>query len=158
MDDDRILARLGELGLELPAVTPPLASYVPCVVHGATATVAGQLPFVNGAMMNPGSLGEHVSVDEGAAAARRAALLGLAALRDGLGGSFERLEAIVQMTVFIAAVPGFIDHPKVANGASDLLGEVLGEAGAHARVSVGVSSLPLGAPVELALVAAVSPA
>jgi enamine deaminase RidA (YjgF/YER057c/UK114 family) len=158
MNDDRILARLHELGLELPSVTPPLAAYVPCVVHGGTATVAGQLPFVDGGMMNAGFLGEHVSVDEGAAAARRASLLGLAALRAGLGGSFDRLERIVQLSVFIAAVPGFVDHPKVANGASELLGDVLGASGAHARVSVGVASLPLGAPVEVAFVAAVAPA
>lgn len=158
MDDDQILARLGELGLELPTASPPLAAYVPCLVHGALATVAGQLPFVDGAMLNPGFLGEHVSVDEGAAAARRAALLGLAALRTGLGGSFARLERIVQVTVFIAAVPGFVDHPKVANGASELLADVLGDLGTHARVSVGASSLPLGAPVEVAIVAAVAPA
>ncbi|HTG47142.1 MAG TPA: RidA family protein [Actinomycetota bacterium] len=158
MDDERILARLGELGLELPAVTPPVAAYVPCVVHGATATVAGQLPFVEGALLNPGTVGEHVSVDEGAAAAGRAALLGLAALRSGLGGSFARLERIVQVTVFVATVPGFVDHPKVANGASELLGGVLGDPGAHARVSVGVTSLPLGASVEVAITAAVTPA
>ena len=156
MDDGQILSRLAELGLELPPVPEAIAAYVPCVVRGDLAFVAGQIPMIDGVMLNPGFLGEHVSVDEGADAARRAALQGLSALRDGLGGSFAQLEGIVQVVVFVATVRGFVDHPKVANGASELLVDVLGDAGRHARAAVGVVSLPLGAPVEVVITAAVA--
>jgi enamine deaminase RidA (YjgF/YER057c/UK114 family) len=96
-----------------------------------------------------------VTIDEGVAAARQAALQALSVLRDALGG-FARLERIAQVSVFVSATPDFIDHPKVANGASELLVEVLGDAGAHARAAVGVSSLPLDASVELTLTAVVN--
>ena len=112
---------------------------------------------MDGAVVHPGVVGEGVSLDEGVAAARRAVLQSLSALRDGLGGSLDRLERIVKVMVFVAAVPGFADHPKVANGASDLLAEVLGEAGRHARATVGVTSLPLDASVEVVVTAAVAP-
>ena len=158
MDDGQILSRLAELGLELPPSPQAIAAYVPCVVRGDLAFVAGQIPIVDGMTMNPGLLGEHVSVEEGAAAARRAALQGLSALRDGLGSSFARLEGIVQVGVFVASVTGFVDHPKVANGASEVLVDVLGDAGRHTRASVGVVSLPLGAPVEVTITAAVASA
>jgi enamine deaminase RidA (YjgF/YER057c/UK114 family) len=158
VDDGRITSRLAELGLELPPVPEAIAAYVPCVVRGDLAFLAGQIPIVHGAMMNPGLLGEHVSVEEGADSARRAALQGLSALREGLGGSFARLEGIVQVVVYVASMSGFVDHPRVANGASELLVDVLGDAGRHARASVGVGSLPLGAPVEVSITAAVAPA
>jgi enamine deaminase RidA (YjgF/YER057c/UK114 family) len=158
VDDREILDRLSALGLALPDPPAAVASYLPCVVEGAVAYVAGQIAIVDGAVVNPGIVGDRVSLDEAVAAARRAALQSLSALRDGLGGSFERLERIVKVMVFVAAVSGFVDHPKVANGASDLLVEALGDAGRHARAAVGVASLPLGASVEVAVTAAVRPA
>jgi len=157
MDDREILDRVAALGLALPDPPAAVASYLPCVVHGTTAYVAGQVPMVDGAIVNPGTVGERVSLDEAADGARRAALQALSALREGLGGSFDRLERIVKVQVFVAAVPGFVDHPKVANGASDLLADVLGDAGRHARAAVGVPSLPLGASVEVVVTAAVRP-
>lgn len=157
MNDAEILDRLVGLGLELPDPPAAVASYLPCVVQGSMAYVAGQVPMVEGSIVNPGAVGDRVSLDEAADAARRAALQALAALRDGLGGSFDRLERIVKVMVFVAAVPGFVDHPKVANGASDLLVEALGDDGRHARAAVGVTSLPLGACVEVVVTAAVRP-
>ncbi len=157
MDDAAILMKLSEAGLELPASSPPLASYVPVVVTGTTAFVSGQVPTKDGVLLASGRLGEALAVDEGAAAAAQAALQALAALRSALG-SFDRLVRIVQVTVYVAATADFIEHPKVANGASDLLGRILGEEGRHARAAVGVASLPLGAAVEVAMTAEVTPA
>ena len=158
MNDRRILDRLGELGIELPPPPAAVAAYLPCVVHGSLAFVAGQIAMTGGKVLHPGSLGEGMGLDEGVEAARQAALQALSALRAALGGSFERVERILQVTVFVASVPGFVEHPKVANGASELLAEILGDAGRHARGAVGVSSLPLGAPVELLMTAAVGAA
>jgi len=158
MNDDAILERMSELGLELPPPPAAVAAYVPCVVHGDVAMVSGQVPMVDGAVLHPGLLGDRVDAAEGAEAAARAALQALSALRHALGDSFARLERILQVTVYVAAVPGFVDHPKVANGASELLASVLGDWGQHARAAVGMSSLPLGACVEVALTAAVHPA
>jgi len=158
MNDREILDRLSALGLELPDPPAAVASYLPCVVEGSVAYVAGQIPMVEGSLLNPGVVGDQVTLAEAADGARRAALQALSALRDGLGGSFERLERLVKVMVFVAAVPGFVDHPKVANGASDLLADVLGDGGRHARAAVGVSSLPLGASVEVVVTAAVRPA
>jgi len=155
MDDEEILRRIQELGLELPPPPAAVAAYLPCVVHGSLAFVAGQIAMTGGEVLHPGSLGDGVGLDEGVEAARRAALQALSALRQALGGSFERVERILQVTVFVASVPGFAEHPKVANGASELLAEILGELGRHARAAVGVPSLPLGAPVELVMTAAV---
>ena len=157
MRDDDVMARIEELGLELPPAPKPLASYVPCVVHGATAWVAGQVPLLEGVPTPAGLLGADVTVDDGAAGARRAALQALSALRAGIG-TFDRLERLMQVSVFVAATPTFVEHPAVANGASDLLVEVLGDEGRHARAAVGCASLPLGAAVEVALTAAVSSA
>ncbi len=155
MSEEGILARLAELGLALPGPPQPVASYVPVVVAGGLAFVAGQIPMEEGVVLHPGRLGSEVSVEEGREAARRCALQALAALRAGLG-SLDRLARIVQVTVFVASAPGFTDQPEVANGASDLLVEVLGEEGRHARAAVGVAELPRGAPVEVALVAEVA--
>jgi enamine deaminase RidA (YjgF/YER057c/UK114 family) len=129
-----------------------VASYIPVRVSGKLAFVAGQVPMLDGVVLHPGLLGDEVSVDDGAAAARQAALQALAALRETLG-SFEPLAGIAQVTVYVASAPGFTDHPAVANGASDLLVDVLGEAGRHARAAVGMASLPLGASVEVAVTA-----
>jgi enamine deaminase RidA (YjgF/YER057c/UK114 family) len=143
--------RLRELGIELPPPPSAVASYVPVRVSGSLAFVAAQIPLVDGEMLHPGKLGGEVSVEQGAEAARRCALQALAALREELG-SLDRIRGIVQVSAFVASAPGFTDQPKVANGASDFLVEVFGEAGRHARAAVGVAELPLGAPVEVALV------
>ncbi len=157
MNDLAISERLEGLGLELPEPPGALAAYVPCVVHARLAMVSGQVPMVEGRVLHPGHLGAEVTPEEGAEAAGRAALQALSALRAAIGGSFARLERILQVTVYVAAVPGFTDHPKVANGASELLVGVLGDPGKHARAAVGMSSLPLGACVEVALTAIVTP-
>ncbi len=155
MDDAAILTRLFELDLELPPPPSALAVYTPCVVQGGVAHVSGQVPMIAGAVLYPGHLGDRVTIEEGAAAARQAALQALSVLRDGIHG-FDRLERLLQVTVYVASTPDFVDHPKVANGASELLLDVLGDAGGHARAAIGMSSLPLGVCVELALTAAVS--
>ena len=147
--------RLAELGLELPPPPQAIAAYLPVVVHGNLAFVAGQVPMVDGALLHAGTLGDSVSIEDGQEAARRAVLQSLSALRDALG-SFDRLERILKLDVFVASAPTFTDQPKVANGASELLVDVLGEAGRHARAAVGVPSLPLGASVEVVVTAAVS--
>lgn len=156
MNDDRILARLAELGLELPPPPKAVAAYVPVRVGGTTAHVAGQVPMVDGRVLSSGRLGEQVRADDAAAAGRRAALQALSALREALGG-FGRLRGILQVTVYVASTPDFVDHPMVANGASDVLVEVLGDQGQHARAAVGVASLPLGSSIEVALIAEVEP-
>jgi enamine deaminase RidA (YjgF/YER057c/UK114 family) len=154
MDDQGILDRLAELGLDLPPPPAAVASYVPVRIAGGLAFVAGQVALDDGVVLHPGRLGETggVDVEDAAAAARRCALQALSALRAALG-SFDRLAGIAQVTVFVAAAPGFTEMPAVANGASDLLVDVLGEAGRHARVAVGVSTLPLGTSVEVAVTA-----
>ena len=157
MDDAEVLRRIADQDLELPPTPQPVAAYVPVVVSGGSAFVAGQVPIVDGHVLNPGRLGDGVSVDQGYDGARRAALQALSALREALG-SFDRLRRIVHVTVYIAATPEFADHPKVANGASELLVAALGDVGAHARAAVGMSSLPLGGSVEVAVIAEVDPA
>lgn len=152
MNDADVIARLSELGIELPPPPKAVAAYVPVRIAGTTAHVAGQVPMRDGALMHPGQLGANVMVDEGQAAARQAALQALSALRDALGG-FDRLEGIAQVTVYIAATADFVDHPTVANGASEVLAEILGEPGKHARAAIGMSSLPLGASVEVQVTA-----
>lgn len=159
MDDQRILTRLSELGLELPPPPKAVASYIPVRVSGKLAFVAGQVAMIDGALLHVGRLGDppggatpSVTAEQGAAAARQGALQALSALREALG-SFEPLAGIVQVTVYVASEPGFSGHPAVANGASDLLVDVLGDPGRHARVAVGVVSLPLGTSVEVAVTA-----
>ena len=146
--------RLAELGIELPPAPRPVASYVPVKVVGGLAFVAGQIPMAEGAVRPTGSVGGDVSVEEANAATRRCAIQALAALKDALG-SLDRVRGIAKVDVFVASAPGFTDQPKVANGASDLLVEVFGDEGRHARAAVGVPDLPLGAAVEIALVAVV---
>ena len=148
--------RLKELGIELPPAPQPLASYVPVSVSGGFAFVAGQVPMAEGKPLVTGKLGDDIDVATGAEAARRCALQALAALRFELG-SLDRVSRIVRLGVFVASASGFTDQPKVANGASDLLAEVFGESGRHARIAVGVSELPLGAPVEVEVLAEIAP-
>jgi enamine deaminase RidA (YjgF/YER057c/UK114 family) len=148
--------RLVELSLELPPAPQALASYVPVVVTGNLAFVAGQVPLSEGALMWSGKLGAELDVLKGAEAARRCALQILSALRAELG-SLDRIRRVVKVTVWVASAPGFTDQPKVANGASDLFVDVFGDAGRHARAAVGAPELPLGAPVEVELIAEIEP-
>ena len=148
-------ARLIALGLVLPPAGAPVANYVPVVVHAGLAVVSGQLPR-DGDRLVTGQVGADLSADEGKAAARLCALAILAQLRNALGGDLDRVVRCVQLTGFVNAGPGFTDHPGVINGASDLMVEVFGEAGRHARAAVGAASLPLGAAVEVAATFAVA--
>jgi enamine deaminase RidA (YjgF/YER057c/UK114 family) len=148
--------RLAELGLTLPAAAAPVAAYVPVVVAGGIAHVSGQLPFVDGKLVT-GRLGEDVSIEAGTEAAQACAMMILAQLKAALG-SLDRVERIVKLGVFINSAGTFTDQPKVANGASELMVAVFGEAGKHARSAVGVPVLPLGAAVEVDAIVAVRPA
>jgi enamine deaminase RidA (YjgF/YER057c/UK114 family) len=145
--------RLNELGIELPQAAAPVAAYVPVVISGGLAHVSGQLPFVDGQLVK-GRLGESVTLEEGVAAARACGLMLLAQLKAALG-SLDRVERVVKLGAFINSAGEFIDQPKVANGASELMAEVFGEAGKHARSAVGVPVLPLGAAVEVDAIVAV---
>jgi enamine deaminase RidA (YjgF/YER057c/UK114 family) len=156
MDDASVLDRLSRLGLELPPPPEAVASYVPVVVAGPFAFVSGQVPLVAGSMLHAGHVGADVSLEQAQEAAQRCAVLALSALRGELG-SFERVRRIAKVTVFVASSPGFTDQPKVANGASDVLADVLGDAGRHAREAVGVTELPLGASVEVSLTVELEP-
>lgn len=147
--------RLAELGIELPPAPTPIASYVPVLISGDHAFVSGQVPLDEGVVLSVGKLGADVTVEEGREAARRCALQALAALR-GVLGSLDDVRGIVKLDVFVASAPGFTDQPAVANGASDVLIEIFGEEGRHARAAVGVAELPLGASVEVALVARIA--
>lgn len=146
-----IAAKLAELGIALPKAAAPVASYVPVVVHGGFAHVSGQLPFVDGQVVK-GRLGEDVSVEAGQAAARACALMIVAQLE--AAGLLERVERIVKLGAFINCTGDFTDQPEVANGASDLMEQVFGDAGKHARAAVGVPALPRGAAVEVDAVVA----
>jgi enamine deaminase RidA (YjgF/YER057c/UK114 family) len=146
---------LAELGIRLPPAAAPVAAYVPVRVSGEHAYVAGQIPIEDGRVLSSGKVGADLTVDEARDAARRCALQALSALREALG-SLDRVKGIVKVDVFVASAPGFTQQPAVANGASDVLVEIFGEEGRHARAAVGVSELPLGASVEVALVARVA--
>lgn len=146
--------RLADLRLSLPTVVPPLAAYVPAVRYEDLVYTAGQLPLVNGALRAVGKVGAEVSVEEAVECAQIAALNGLAAVVD-IAGELDAINRIVKVTVYVASAPGFTDQPLIANGASQLLGDVFGQAGHHARSAVGVAVLPLDAPVEVELVVAV---
>lgn len=146
--------RLTEIGLKLPDVPTPLAAYVPAVRTGNLVFVSGQLPTVDGKLPLTGKVGADVTVEQANELARTAALNGLAAIADLVGG-LDNIVRIVKVTGFVACDPSFISHPKVINGASEFLGHVLGEAGKHARVAIGVPCLPLDAPVEIEILAEV---
>ena len=143
--------RLAELGIELPPVAAPVAAYVPATRVGNQIWTSGQLPSVSGELTATGKIGDQLTADDGAEAARVAALNALAAVADVAGG-VDRIKRIVRVVVFVASTPGFTGQPAVANGASDMFGDVFGDAGAHVRSAVGVAVLPLDAPVEVELV------
>jgi enamine deaminase RidA (YjgF/YER057c/UK114 family) len=143
--------RLAELGLSVPEVVAPLAAYAPTARTGSLVFTAGQLPARDGVMLATGKLGAEVSEEEGYACARQCALNALAAIKAEIG-ELSAIKRVVKAVVFVASTPEFTAQPKVANGASELLGEVFGDAGKHARSAVGVSVLPLDVPVEVELI------
>ncbi|MDN5582928.1 MAG: RidA family protein [Corynebacterium sp.] len=157
VDGGRVSARLGELGLTLPPVAAPVADYVPAVRTGDLVFTSGQLPFVDGRLPVTGSVGAEdaaVSPEDAAAYARTATLNALAAVHDLVG--IDNVVQVVKVVGFVASAAGFGGQPAVVNGASELLGEVFGDAGAHARSAVGVAELPLGSPVEVELIVRVA--
>lgn len=149
-----IADRLTELGITLPAAAAPVAAYVPVVEAGGLAHVSGQLPFIDGQLVT-GRLGEDVSLETGTTAARACGLMILAQLQ--AAGLLERVERVVKLGAFVNSAGTFTDQPKVANGASELMAEVFGAAGKHARSAVGVPVLPLGAAVEVDALVALRP-
>jgi enamine deaminase RidA (YjgF/YER057c/UK114 family) len=153
---DRYTARIAELGLTLPAAAAPVASYVPAVEAGGLLHISGQLPFRDGAVVT-GRLGEDMDQAGGIDAAQRCGLMLIAQMAKALGG-LDRIERIVKLGVFVNSTPGFTAQPEVANGASDLMEAVFGDAGKHARAAVGVAALPRGAAVEVDAIVAVRPA
>jgi enamine deaminase RidA (YjgF/YER057c/UK114 family) len=143
-------AKLVELGISLPDVVAPLAAYVPAVRTGNLVYTSGQVPMESGALAAVGKVGANVSPEDGKALARVCALNALAAVHSLVG--IDAVTRVVKVVGFVASAPGFSGQPGVINGASELLGEVFGDAGAHARSAVGVSELPLNAPVEVELI------
>jgi enamine deaminase RidA (YjgF/YER057c/UK114 family) len=146
--------RLAELGIELPVVVPPLAAYVPAVRTGNLVYTAGQLPMQAGKLVRTGKVGAEVSPEEGKVLARTCALNALAAVHSLVG--IDSVTRVVKVVGFVASAPGFHGQPGVINGASQLLGEVFGDAGNHARSAVGVSELPLDSPVEVEIIVEVA--
>lgn len=149
-----IVTRLADMGIELPPAAAPVASYVPVVVEGGLAFVSGQLPFIDGKLVT-GKLGTELGLERGIQAARACALMILAQME--AADLLDRVTRVVKLGGFIACAPDFTDQPKVANGASDLMVEVFGDAGRHARSAVGVPVLPLGAAVEVDAILALRP-
>ena len=143
--------RMTELGLHMPEVARPVASYIPSTVSGNLVFTAGQLPFVEGKLPATGKVGSDIDPADAAVMARTALLNALAAIETSIG-SIDRITRIVKLVVFVASEPGFSGQPVIANGASDALVEIFGEIGQHARSAVGVAVLPLDAPVELELI------
>jgi enamine deaminase RidA (YjgF/YER057c/UK114 family) len=143
--------RLTELGLSVPSVVPPVAAYVPAVRSGSHVFTAGQMPMRDGTLVATGKVGDTVSVEQATECAQQCALNALAAVKSVVG-DLSSVRRVVKVVVFVASTPDFTGQPGVANGASELLGTVFGDAGIHARSAVGVAVLPLDAPVEVELV------
>lgn len=143
--------RLSELGITLPQVAAPVAAYVPAVQHAGLVWTSGQLPIRDGAMVSTGLVGKDTTVEDATAAARQCALNAIAAAAAEVGG-IDNLTRVVKVVGFVASDPSFTGQPQVINGASELLAEIFGDAGAHARAAVGVASLPLNVSVEVEVV------
>ena len=146
--------RLAELGVTLPQAAAPVAAYVPAVEQGGLLHISGQVSFAEDGNLILGRLGEDMNLERGMEAARRCGIMLLAQIKAALG-SLDRVERIVKLGVFVNSAPDFTDQPKVANGASELMQDVFGEAGRHARSAVGVAVLPLGVAVEVDAIVAV---
>ncbi|WP_309068696.1 RidA family protein [Microbacterium sp.] len=143
-----VAGRLAELGIELPPVVPPVAAYIPAMAHGDVVQTSGQLPMVAGELPATGKVGAEVTAEDAKGLARQCALNALAAAADAVGG-VDRITGVLKVTGFVASVPAFTGQPGVINGASEVLGEIFGDAGRHTRSAVGVPVLPLDAPVEV---------
>ena len=148
--------RIAELGIILPQPAAPVASYVPSVEHAGLLHISGQISFAEDGSLITGRLGEDMDVEAGIAAARRCGIMLVAQMKAALG-SLDRIERVVKLGVFVNSAPGFTDQPKVANGASELMQDVFGDPGRHARSAVGVTVLPLGVAVEVDAIVAVRP-
>lgn len=144
----RIEERLAALGLEIPSPVAPVANYVPSVQSGRQLYISGQVSMTPSGLIK-GKLGDGMSVEDGAKAARACAINLIAQMKSALGGDLDRVARIVKLTGFVNSTPDFVDQPKVINGASDLMVEIFGDAGRHARAAVSAPSLPLGAAVEI---------
>lgn len=149
--------RLVDLGLTLPEVAAPLAAYVPAVLSGSYVFTSGQLPLVDGKLTTCGKVGAEVTPEQARELARTCALNALAAVKS-VAGDLDRVKRVVKVVGFVASAPDFTGQPGVVNGASELLGQVLGDAGVHARSAVGVAVLPLDAPVEVEIQVELTPA
>ena len=147
--------RLTDLGLTLPEAPKPVAAYVPSVRTGNLLYISGQLPFRDGQLIAIGPVPSAVSIEQAQEAARQCVLNALAVLAEAVGGDLDRVRRIVRLGVFVASDPTFTDQPKVANGASELLQDIFGDLGRHARAAVGSVALPLGASVEVEMIAEV---
>ncbi|MBI5854757.1 MAG: RidA family protein [Nitrospirae bacterium] len=148
--------RLKELGLTLPMAPKPVANYVPAVRVGELLFLSGVLPMRDGKLQAQGKLGRELTIEQGYAAAKLATLNALANMKQELG-SLDRVTRVVRLVGHVASVEGFVQHPAVMNGASDLLVAVFGEAGRHARVALGAAELPMNAPVEIEMIVQVQP-
>ncbi len=145
----KIEARLAELGIELPEASAPAANYVPYTISGNTLFISGQVTFWNGELRYLGKLGDTISVEDGYQAARLCGLNLIAQMRAAAGGDLGRVARVLKLGGFVNSTPDFTDQPKIINGASDLMVEVFGDAGRHARFAVSAASLPLGVSVEV---------
>jgi enamine deaminase RidA (YjgF/YER057c/UK114 family) len=146
-----VVARLSQLGIELPEVAVPAGAYVPAVVSGNLVFTAGQIPLVDGKLMATGKVGQEIDVDFAREIARRCALNAVAAVKSVIG-DLDRVKKVVKVVGFVSSEPSFTAQPQVINGASELLEQIFGEVGIHARSAVGVAVLPLDAPVEVELI------
>jgi len=144
-----IKARLQELGYELPNAAAPAANYVPFVISGKTLFISGQIPFLNGEQMHQGRVGDDFSLEQGVEAAKACALNILGQGNAAVEGDFSKIKRLVKLGGFVQCTPDFTQHPQIINGASDLMVDVLGDAGKHARFAVGTPALPLGVAVEI---------
>ena len=144
-----VAKKLQELNVEIPAAAKPAAAYVPYVISGKQVVISGQIPFVKGSVEGQvGKLGADFSIEQGKAVARVCAINVISQLRDACGGNLDKARC-VRLGVFVNSTPDFTEHPAVANGASDLISQVFGERGSHARAAVGVAGLPFGVAVEV---------
>lgn len=153
---ESIQSRLTELGITLPKVVAPIANYLPYTRAGQLVFVSGQLPMLDGSLLHTGKVGEAVDLEQGDACARQCALNVVAQVQAACGGDLDRVQRVVKITGFVASPPSFTDHPSIVNGASDILVEIFGDIGRHARAAVGCPALPLDAPVEVEAVFEVS--
>ncbi len=152
-----IEAKLKHLGIVLPQPAPPVASYVPFVISGDLVYISGQLPMVDGKVAFAGKIGKDFTIEQGIEAARACAINILAQAKAACRGNWNRIERCVKLNGFVNCIDGFADQPKVINGASNFMVDILGDAGKHARAAVGVNALPLNAAVEIEAIFALAP-